>query len=69
MVIAGCLEQAKRIFEKFDEVLYGPAPEKLVEESHAAITDLLMSEDAKAFMEGVDEGVAGDNTNRESVIH
>ena len=68
MVIAGCLAQAKKIFEKFDEVLYGPAPEKLVEESHAAIADLLMSEDAKVFKEGVDEGVADDNTNRELFI-
>ena len=49
-------------------MLYGPAPEKLVEKSHAAITNLLMSEDAKAFKEGVDVGVAGVNTDRELFI-
>ena len=26
MLTAGCLNQAKRIVEKYDEVLYGPAP-------------------------------------------
>ena len=33
MLIAGCLNQAKRILEKFDNILYGPAPEELIEET------------------------------------
>ena len=56
MAIAGCLEQAKKIIEKFDEVLYGPAPESLVEETHSLITDILVSEEAKAFLTCPDEG-------------
>ena len=50
MVIAGCLNQARNIFEKFDDVLYGPAPEELVVETHAAIKKLLASQECEAFM-------------------
>ena len=53
-MIAGCLNQAKRIVESYDEVLYGPPPEKLVETTHKAIADLLVSEEARAFL-GSDE--------------
>ena len=68
MIIAGCLEQAKRIFEKFDEVLYGPAPEKLVEETHSSIADLLASDDAKAFMGIADSDTSAENTDKEVFI-
>ena len=39
---AGCLNQAKRIVEKYDEVLYA-APEILVNETHTTIKELLKS--------------------------
>ena len=67
MVIAGCLEQAKKIIEKFDEVLYGPAPESLVEDTHSAIADLLVSEEAEAFLSR-GRGNANDDTSRENFI-
>ena len=65
MVIAGCLNQAKGIFEKFDDILYGPAPEKLIGETHDAIRKLLASQECQKFLSpasGGDEGVraAGD---------
>ena len=50
MVIAGCLNQARNIFEKYDEILYGPAPEKLVEETHSAIRGLLSSQECRDFL-------------------
>ena len=68
MIIAGCLEQAKKIIEKFDEVLYGPAPESLVEETHAAIADLLVSDEAKTFQTSGRGDADNDNTGRESLI-
>ena len=50
MLTAGCLNQAKRIIEKYDEILYGPAPEMLVKETHQAIKDLLRSPECAAFL-------------------
>ena len=55
MMIAGCMNQAKRIFQKFDEVLYGPAPEQLIKETHQAIRSLLCSEDGAKFFAAKDE--------------
>ena len=49
MVIAGCMNQARSIFEKFDEILHGPAPEKLVEETHRSVRELLMSQECQRF--------------------
>ena len=34
MVIAGCLNQSKRILQKFDEVIYRSSPELLIEPTH-----------------------------------
>ena len=48
-MIAGGINQAKRIFEKFDEILHGPAPELLIAMTHSAITDLLGSESGRSF--------------------
>ena len=50
MVIAGCLNQARNILVKFDEILDGPAPEKLVVQTHKAIRQLLASQDCQDFM-------------------
>ena len=49
MVIAGYLDQAKSIFEMYDHILYGPAPEKVVEETHKVIRELLTSSECKLF--------------------
>ena len=51
MMIAGSLNQAKRIIEKYDESLYGPAPELLVEKTHDDIRSLLASEEARQFVD------------------
>ena len=48
------MNQAKRIFVKFDEVLYGPSPEVLVEEAHRSLKTLLQSDEAREFVMGVD---------------
>ena len=51
MLTAGCLNQAKRIVEKYDEVLYGPAPELLVNVTHTAIRKLLKSTECRSFLD------------------
>ena len=66
MVIAGCLNQARSICEKFDEVLYGPAPEELVEQTHKEVRNLLISQECRDFLSQVDKTdkvalAAGDN--------
>ena len=53
MMISGCLNQSRRIFEKFDEILFGAAPEAIVEESHRKINTLLCSEEARRFQSDV----------------
>ena len=50
MVIAGCLYQARSILGEFDEILDGPAPEKLVVETHETIRKLLASQECREFM-------------------
>ena len=66
MLIAGCLNQARRIVEKYDEVLFGPAPEELVVGTHGAIRELLCSEECQEFLSAKDSKedasvTAGDN--------
>ena len=58
MIIAGCLNQAKRILEKYDEVLYGASPEVLVVSTHTAIRQLLKSEQGVDFMNNQELGEA-----------
>ena len=70
MVIAGSLNQANKIFEKFDEILHGPAPEELVVETHDAIRKLLASQECRDFMSQKSEDdkgavAAGDDFVRE----
>ena len=50
MLIAGCLNQARRIVEKYDEVLFGPAPEELAVGTHNAIRELLYSKECQEFL-------------------
>ena len=40
-MMAGCLSQAKKILERYDEILYGPAPEELVVSTHELIAGML----------------------------
>ena len=66
MVIADCLNQARNIFKKYDEILCGPAPEKLVEETHRAVRELLSSQECRGFLsqigqEDKEARAAGDN--------
>ena len=49
-MIAGCMNQSKRIFEKFDRVLYGQLPENLIKKTHTSIRDLLNSEEGTEFL-------------------
>ena len=58
MVIAGCLNQARNILEKFDEILDGPAPEELVGKTHEAIRELLASQDCRDVMKKISESGA-----------
>ena len=48
MMIAGCRNLARRIFEKYDEVLYRPPPE-LVGKTHKAIRKRLASDNCTDF--------------------
>ena len=66
MMIAGCLHQALRIIEQFDEVLFGPAPESLVKDSHKDIKELLGSAECREFLAAnneVEKAAAGTNNN------
>ena len=49
MIIAGCLNQAKRIVQKFDTVLHGAKPETLIEVTHEGIKDILQSPERGQF--------------------
>ena len=49
LMIAGCMRQAKKIFEKFDEVLYESSPESLVIDAHKKIRELLGSDKARTL--------------------
>ena len=53
-MIAGCITQAKRIISMYDEVLYGPAPESLVADSHRAIRKILLLDEGKEFSQKED---------------
>ena len=49
-LIAGCLHQAKTIFQLFDEVLWGQPPEVSIEKTHQSIKSLLQSSDALSVL-------------------
>ena len=53
-MIAGLLNQAKRIFEMFDEVLQGKPPEVLVVRTHETIAALLQSVEGQRVAKGSD---------------
>ena len=50
MIMAGCLNQAKRIVQMYDEVLHGGTPEVLVQSTHRDIRKLLQSEECIEFV-------------------
>ena len=50
MIIAGLINQAKRIFERFDNILYGSVPEALIEKTHSSIGKLIDSEECREFV-------------------
>ena len=56
MMMAGCLNQAKRIIQRFDDILFGPAPEELILGTHAAIRELLLSDDCRKFLTNNSQG-------------
>ena len=72
MMIAGCLNQSKRILQKYDEVLYGSSPELLIRPTHKAIKDLLQTEEARRFIreaeEQGDEGTPLDNKLLKKIV-
>ena len=55
MMISGCLNQSRRIIEKFDEILFGPVPEEGVEKTHKDIRNLLCSDDCRTFLSNADK--------------
>ena len=56
MLIAGCINQSKRILGNFDKILYAKSPVECAEETHKVITKLLASKEALLF-----QGKAEDN--------
>ena len=58
-MMAGCINQAKKILSKYDEVLFGPAPEVLIEPTHQAIRKLFASPEGKTFVARMAEGKEG----------
>ena len=55
VMIAGCSNQSRRIVEKYDEILFGTAPEDKVEKSHRDIRILLCSEECRSFLSKKDK--------------
>ena len=49
MVMAGCLNQAKRIIQKYDSILHGAKPELLIENTHKRIREVLLSPEGREF--------------------
>ena len=47
MVMAGCLNQSKRIVQKFDSILHGAKPEILIEDTHRKIREVLLSPEGR----------------------
>ena len=68
MMIAGCINQSKRVMEKFDEILYGQAPESLIEGTHKAIRELLVSSEGRSFLGNLDSLEEDDQTMCDSFI-
>ena len=69
MIIAGCLNQAKRILEMFDEVLHdGEKPEILVQKTHSTISQLLESDDCRRFLSNADSTEEAIRTDRDNFI-
>ena len=68
MIIAGCIHQARRIFERFDSVLYGPAPESLIEKAHSSISELLDSEDCRDFVDAAGDSAASSVAKRDLFV-
>ena len=65
VMIAGCLNQAKRILEMYDEILHGSSPEVSVQATHQKISALLRSEEGRALFcapDGPAEPPAADST-------
>ena len=54
MIIAGCINQAKRIVQKFDTVLHGSKPEVLIGETHEAIRKIFHSPEGREFFRDLD---------------
>ena len=66
-----CGAYAKKILSKYDEVLFGPAPEVLIEPTHQAIRNLFASPEGKAFVARMaerKEGSTADDTFIKGVI-
>ena len=51
LMIAGLINQAKRILEKYDDILCGSSPEVLVQESHKTIGNLLRSAECRQLLQ------------------
>ena len=49
MVMAGCLNQSKRILQRFDSILHGAKPETLIEDTHRKIREVLLSPEGREF--------------------
>ena len=54
MLIAGCINQAKRITHKFDAVLHGSKPEELIGTTHEAIREILRSPEGRELSRDLD---------------
>ena len=67
-MIAGCVNQAKRVIAMYDEVLFGPAPESLIDSTHKTVGKILASSEGKAFMDKISEGTDVSSAERDKFI-
>ena len=67
-MIAGCLNQSRRIFQLFEEVLQGETPEALVVETHNSIRSLLKSDEAQGVINSMENNDVGSVAARDTFI-
>ena len=68
MIMAGCLNQAKRILQMYDSVLNGESPEVLVQSTHRKIRDLLRSRECDEFFTNHDGASGTDDSKANEFI-
>ena len=68
MIMAGCLNQAKRMLQMYDSVLHGDTPEVLVQSTHQEIRNLLQTEECREFINNQGQAGIADDSDGDNFI-